>query len=209
MQIASEKLDAGTGEWYALYTRHQHEKVAAQILLGKGLDVFLPLYPVARAYAHRTKKLLLPLFPCYIFLRGGLDRRLDIVTTPGVHGFVERANRPAIIPDAEIDAVRQTVASSLRVGPHPLLKSGDRVRVRSGPLEGIEGILVRQKNLLRLVLSVEMLGQSIAVEIESSMVERIAAPPTRDECRQAQATRREALRLSAGAATRQVDYPHV
>ncbi|MGH9447997.1 MAG: transcription termination/antitermination protein NusG, partial [Terriglobia bacterium] len=123
-----------------------------------------------------SKTLLLPLFPCYIFLHGGLDRRIDIMTTPGVHAFVENANRPAVIPDAQIDGVRQTVASSLRVEPYPLLKSGDRVRVRFGPLEGIEGILVRKKNLSWLVLSVEMLGKSIAVEIQSSMVEKVAAP---------------------------------
>jgi transcription antitermination factor NusG len=165
--------------WYALYTRHQHEKVVSQILLGKGFDVFLPLYPVARACGGHTKKLLLPLFPCYVFLHGGLERRLDVVTTPGVHAFVETANRPAVIPQSEIDGVRQTVESSLRVEPHPFLKSGDRVRVRSGSLQGIEGILIRKKNLFWLVLSVEMLGKSIAVEIQSSVVEKV--PTTASE----------------------------
>jgi transcription antitermination factor NusG len=165
-----------SGEWYALYTRHQHEKVVSQILLGKGFDVFLPLYPVARASGGHAKKVLLPLFPCYVFLHGGLDRRLDVVTTPGVHAFVETANRPAVIPQAEIDGVRQTVESSLRVEPYPFLKSGDRVRVRSGSLQGIEGILIRKKNLFWLVLSVEMLGKSIAVEIQSSAVEKVSGP---------------------------------
>jgi transcription antitermination factor NusG len=172
VSTAAQNVSQGS-EWYALYTRHQHEKVAAQILLSKGFNIFLPLYPAARARGNQTKKLLLPLFPCYIFLRGGLDRRLDIVTTPGVHAFVETANRPAVIPESEIDGVRQTVDSSLRLEPHPFLKSGDRVRIRCGPLEGLEGILVRKKNLLWLVLSVEMLGKSIAVEIQCSMVERV------------------------------------
>jgi transcription antitermination factor NusG len=167
--------DLGQGrDWYAVYTRHQHEKVVAQILRSKGFNIFLPLYPVVRSSRTQRKKLLLPLFPCYVFLHGGLERRLDIVTTPGIHSFVEVANRPAPIPEKEIEGVRQTVDSSLRVQPHPFLKSGDRVRIRSGPLEGIEGILVRKKNLAWLVLSVEMLGKSIAVEIESSMVERIS-----------------------------------
>jgi transcription antitermination factor NusG len=165
----------GSPEWYALYTRHQHEKVVSQILLGKGFDVFFPQYPVVRASGSHTKKLLLPLFPCYVFLHGGLDRRLDIVTTPGVHAFVETANRPAVIPQAEIDGVRQTVESSFRVEPHPFLRAGDRVRVKSGSLQGIEGILIRKKNLFWLVLSVEMLGKSIAVEIQSSAVEKIPA----------------------------------
>jgi transcription antitermination factor NusG len=166
----------GRAEWYALYTRHQHEKVVSQILLGKGFDVFLPLYPVARACGSHNKKLLLPLFPCYVFLHGGLDRRVDVVSTPGVHAFVETANRPAVIPQPEIDGVRQTVESSLRVEPYPFLRSGDRVRVRTGSLRGIEGILIRKKNLFWLVLSVEMLGKSIAVEIQSSAVEKISGP---------------------------------
>jgi transcription antitermination factor NusG len=180
-QIGTSAQYDGVGYpgWYALYTRHQHEKVVSQILLGKGFDVFLPLYPVARACGGHTKKLLLPLFPCYVFLHGGLERRLDVVTTPGVHAFVETANRPAVIPQSEIDGVRQTVESSLRVEPHPFLKSGDRVRVRSGSLQGIEGILIRKKNLFWLVLSVEMLGKSIAVEIQSSVVEKV--PTTASE----------------------------
>lgn len=181
VSTATTSRDAGqASNWYALYTRHQHEKIAAQILLSKGFNVFLPLYPVAHEWGKQKRKVLLPLFPCYVFLRGGLDRRLDIVTTPGVHAFVETANRPAVIPETEIDGVRQTVASSLHVEPHPFLKSGDRVRIRCGPLEGIEGILVRKKNLFWLVLSVEMLGKSIAVEIQASIVEKIdARPPAR------------------------------
>jgi transcription antitermination factor NusG len=173
MQTAPLDVTQGP-DWYALYTRHQHEKVVAQMLRSKGFNIFLPLYPVVRTSKNQTKKLLLPLFPCYVFLHGGLDRRLDIVTTPGIHAFVEVANRPVPIPEREIEGVRLTVNSSLRVEPYPFLKSGDRVRIRSGPLHGIEGILLRKKNLAWLILSVEMLGKSIAVEIESSIVERIA-----------------------------------
>ncbi len=169
--------DAGfAGSWYALYTRHQHEKAVAQILSNKGFEIFLPLYTVAHRWQDRTKQLLLPLFPCYVFLRGELDRRLQILTTPGVHTIVGWAGRPAVIPEVEIDAVRRMVESSLRVEPHPFLKCGDWVRVRSGPLQGLEGILVRKKNLLRLVLSVEVLGRSAAVEVDVCMVERVAAP---------------------------------
>lgn len=165
--------------WHALYTRHQHEKVIAQMLESKGFNIFLPLYPAARARGHQTRKVWLPLFPCYVFLQGGLDRRLDVVSTPGVHSFVESANRPAVIPQREIDGVRQTVESSLKVEPHPFLKSGDQVRIRRGPLAGLEGILVRKKNLLWLVISVQMLGKSIAVEVESGAVERVGPAPQR------------------------------
>jgi transcription antitermination factor NusG len=159
--------------WYALYTRHQHEKTVAQILNGKGFETLLPLYPAARRWADRTKLLFLPLFPCYVFINAGLERRLAIMMTPGVHAVVSNAGQPTAIPNEEIDAVRQAVESGARVEPHPLLKYGDWVRVKCGPLAGIEGILTRKKNLYRLVLSVEMLGKAVAVEVDAFLVERL------------------------------------
>jgi transcription antitermination factor NusG len=159
--------------WHALYTRHQHEKVVAQALSSKGFEVFLPQYRTVHRWRDRQKELLLPLFPNYVFIRGGLDRMLILVTTPGIHSFVSWGGRPADIPSEQIEAVRRLVESSLQVEPHPFLKCGDRVRIKSGPLEGIEGILVRKARGFRLVLSVEMLSRSAAVEVDVSMVERL------------------------------------
>jgi len=159
--------------WYALYTRHQHEKNSARILASKGFDTFLPLYTAAHQWKDRVKRLSLPLFPCYVFIRGGIDRRFEVLTTPGIHSWVGVAGNPLPIADTEIESIRQVVETSLRVEPHPFLKCGDWVRVRSGPLAGIEGILVRKKNLLRLVLSVELLEKSVAVEVDASAVERV------------------------------------
>jgi transcription antitermination factor NusG len=167
---------AGEATWYALYTRHQHEKAVANMLSNKGFEVFLPLYAAVHRWKDRNKQLLLPLFPCYVLLKGGLDRRLDVVTTPGVFALVGAGGRPAMIPPEEIEAIRRATESSLRIEPHPFLKCGDRVRVKSGPLKGIEGILVRKKNLYRLVLSVELLGKSAAVEIDVFLVERAPTP---------------------------------
>jgi transcription antitermination factor NusG len=162
--------------WHALYTRHQHEKVAAQILTNNGFEVFLPLYTAVRHWKDRVKQLSLPLFPCYVFIRGGAERSGEVVTTPGVHGFVQCGSRRAAIAEEEIEAVRQVVQRSNSVEPHPYLKCGDRVRVEAGPLAGIEGILVRKKNLFRLVLSVELLEKSVAVEVDVGMVERVPHP---------------------------------
>jgi transcription antitermination factor NusG len=169
----SEEPKATFG-WHALYTRHQHEKAVAAILAQKGFDIFLPLYTAAHRWKDRTKQLSLPLFTCYVFVRGGLERRVQILTTPGVHSFVGCAGRAAEIPETDMEALFRMVDSSLRVEPHPFLKCGDRVRVKSGPLEGIEGILLRKKNLFRLVLSVEMLQKAVAVEVDISIVERVA-----------------------------------
>jgi transcription antitermination factor NusG len=162
--------------WYALYTRHRHEKAVAKALTAKGLAVFLPLYSAPRQWKDRTKVIMLPLFSCYVFIQGSLDRHLDVVSTAGVHGFVCCAGLPACIPQAEIDGVRQVVERSIKIEPHPFIRCGDRVRVKAGPLEGIEGILIRKKNFSRLVLTVELLGKSAAVEVDVSLVERTNTP---------------------------------
>ncbi len=160
--------------WYAAYTRHQHEKVVARNLASKGFETFLPLYGTARRWKDRTKELLLPLFPGYVFLRGRLERWLEIVMIPGVHWLVGSAGQPARIPPAEIEAIRRAVEKGIRIEPHSFLRCGDRVRVKSGPLEGLEGFLVRKKNRSRLVLSVQLLEKSVALEVDAFTVERVA-----------------------------------
>jgi transcription antitermination factor NusG len=166
-----------SASWYALYTRHQHEKAIAQILSAKGLEVFLPLYNATRRWKDRNVHLSLPLFPCYLFLRGMKERRLEVVTTPGIVSILSVNGEPAAIPESEIESVRKAVEWGNRVEPHPFLRCGDRVRVICGPLQGLEGILVRQKNLYRLVLSVEILERSAAVEVDVSSVERVERSP--------------------------------
>ncbi|MGH9469058.1 MAG: transcription termination/antitermination protein NusG [Terriglobia bacterium] len=158
--------------WHALYTRHQHEKMVGDMLAGKGFDIFLPLYESTRRWKDRLKTLSLPLFPCYVFVHGGMERQLQLLTTPGVHSIVAAGGRAAVIPCEEIEAVRRAVENPVHAEPHPFLKCGDWVRVKAGPLEGAEGILVRWKGAFRLVLSVEMLQKSVAVEVDASVVER-------------------------------------
>src|ERR1035437_9160446 len=159
--------------WHALYTRHHHENVVAHALSAKGFEVFLPQYRAVHRWKDRQKELMLPLFPNYVFIRGGLDRMLNIVTTQGVHSLICWVGLPADSPLEEIEAVRRMVEGPLPVEPHPFLKSGNRVRIKSGPLEGMEGILVRKTLGFRLVLSVEMLSKSAAVEVDVNAVERV------------------------------------
>jgi len=166
--------------WYALYTRHQHEKMVNQVLSHKGFNTFLPLYATTHHWKDRTKALSLPLFPCYVFLKGGIERRLQILTTPGIYGLVSSAGQPAAIPDIEIESIRRVVESGARVEAHPYLKCGNWVRVKCGPLTGIEGILVRKKNISRLVLSVEILGTAAAIEVAAFQVEAVKGPRQRD-----------------------------
>jgi len=137
------------------------------MLAAKGFEVFLPLFESTRRWKDRRKVLSLPLFPCYVFVRGAIERRLPVLTTPGVHMIISRGERVATVPEHEIDAIRRTVEGHFQVEPHPFLRCGERVRVVRGSLYGVEGVLTRKKNLYRLVISVEMLAQSVAVEIDA------------------------------------------
>lgn len=171
--------------WYALYTRHQHEKSVAGSLSSRGVEVFLPLHEEIRSWSDRRKKLNLPLFPCYVFVRSSLNRKPDILTTAGVHSFVSFGNMPAAIPQSEMEQLR-CAAQLARIEPHPFLRYGDWVRVRVGPFQGMEGYLLRRKSQARLVLSVEILQKSAAVEIDAALTEKI--PRSRCSCETGHAT---------------------
>jgi transcription antitermination factor NusG len=165
---------SGRGPWCALYTRHQHEGMVAKILSTRGVEVFLPTYRTVHRWKDRNKQLVLPLFPGYVFCTYESERRVQILSTPGVHTIVTNGkNLPAEIPSDEILAIRRAVESPLRLEPHPYLKGGDVVRIKTGPLEGLQGIVSRSKDAFRVVLSVEMLGKSAAVDIDAGSVERI------------------------------------
>lgn len=175
MENSREFCDAaGMRDWHVLYTRHQHEKTVHRLLESKGIESLLPLRATASRWKDRTKLLQLPLFPCYVFFRAASSSWLHVLNTPGVHMMVPGSNGPAIVPAEEIDAVRRLAENCSRVESHPFLCDGDRVRVTSGPLAGVEGFLVRKKNSFRLVVSVQLLGKSAAAEIDAISVERIA-----------------------------------
>jgi transcription antitermination factor NusG len=159
-------------QWYAIYARHQHEKTISHNLQGKGFQTLLPLHRSAHQWKDRTKIVSLPLFPCYVFVKGGLERRLEILTTPGIFGLVSSAGRPVPIPSPELEAFRKIMEVGTHVEPHPFLNAGDLVKIKCGPLAGIQGILVRRKNGNRLILSVEMLGKAAALELDGLLIER-------------------------------------
>jgi transcription antitermination factor NusG len=160
-------------EWYALYTRHQHERSVAEHLYRIGFDVFLPLYHEVHQWTDRRRKIDMPLFPCYVFFSGDLNQRFSALNLPGVCSIVSSGGKVSVITDQELDAVRRALASSLSVEPHPYVQNGDRIRILGGPLAGVEGIVTRRKDALRIILSVNMLAQSVAVEIDEALVERV------------------------------------
>jgi transcription antitermination factor NusG len=162
-----------TQPWHALSLRHQHEIIAARYLFLCGHNVFLPLYSAVHRWQDRNKQLRIPLFPGYLFIQGGLERKTQILNAPGVSRLIGWSGRPAVIPQEQIDSVRNLVDSSLPVEPHNYLRCGERVRIHDGALQGVEGILIRIKNSLRLVVSVDLLGRSASIEVDSKSIEPV------------------------------------
>lgn len=160
--------------WYAVYTRFQHEKSAANLLERKDVTVFLPVYRAVHFWGNRNQVVVLPLFPCYLFVKTAVERKLDVLRTAGVRWLVESAGRACEVAETEVEALRKVCASGARLEPHPYLRQGDHVRIRRGPLAGTEGFFVRARNLHRVVVSVELLRKGVSVEVEAGNVERVA-----------------------------------
>lgn len=173
--LCGDTRDSHESGWWVVYTRHQHEKSVAEILMAKGVEVYLPIYETVHRWKDRRKVLSLPLFPCYLFVRERSDSRLLTLTTAGIYMLLTRSDGLAVVPHEEVEAIQRALMHPACVEPYPFLKCGERVRVIRGPMEGIEGILVRKKNLCRLILSVQMLAQSAAVEVDVSDVEPASA----------------------------------
>src|SRR5215469_17548779 len=156
--------------WYAVYTNAHHEKRVEQQLRQRGIDCFLPVYQTARRWKDRRKIVELPLFPSYVFVHLPWRARLQVLQLQGVVEFVSRGAQPVPLADAEIDSLRNGLQFA-RAKPNPYLRVGRRGRIRSGPLTGIEGILARRKDKLRLVLSIHLIQRSIAVEVDEEAIE--------------------------------------
>jgi transcription antitermination factor NusG len=157
--------------WYALHTASNCEARVANYLQAFDVEAFLPDYPSRRQWNDRVKTIRRPLFPGYLFCR--LQNKLpsEAWCAPGLAHIVSSAGVPAPIPEEEIDSVRRLVDSGLVVCGSPMLKTGERVRMRSGPLKGLEGRLERIKSQFRLVISVELLSRSIATEVSWETIE--------------------------------------
>lgn len=161
-------------QWYALYTCSRHEKQVAAHLEQRHREVFLPLYASVRRWKDRRVELHLPLFPSYLFVRIPPQDRIEVLNVPGAVRFVAFNGRPAAVEEDDLLKLREALAEGLRAHPHPYLKIGRRVRVRSGPLVGMEGILTRRKDRFRLVLSIDIIMRSVAVEVDASDVEPLS-----------------------------------
>ena len=156
--------------WYALQCWLRKESLIAAQLEGQGFECFLPKYKRLREWSDRKKEVEQPLFPGYLFCRFDYTQRRPVVVTPGVLQVVGCGRTPTPIEDGEIQAIQIAVASGVPGQPWPYLEVGERVRIHTGKLSGIEGILVNFKGNHRVVLSVTLLQRSVALEVDLSWV---------------------------------------
>lgn len=159
--------------WYAIQVRPRCESLVMELLSDKICERFLPSYESRRRWSDRWKRLERPLFPGYVFGRFRLAEKHAVVTTSGVVRIVGIGQMPSPIADAEIAALQQLAQQRIPVSPHEFVSVGESIRLRSGPFAGLTGIVVRNNGESRLVVSVNLLRRSVAVEVESEWIEGV------------------------------------
>lgn len=163
--------------WFALAVKPQHEKTVGAQLATCGLEAYVPLYRSRRNWSDRVKTVELPLFPGYVFSRFAFENRFQVIRNASVISIVGFGGVPAPISEEDIVFMRLLAAQGSGIVPWPVLHFGERVRVRTGPLDGLEGILVREKGRYRVVVSVDILNRAVAMEIERDLIEPVGSTP--------------------------------
>jgi transcription antitermination factor NusG len=168
-------LGAGVENWYAVHTRARHERVVTQRLQEQGVTTFLPLVTEVHRWSDRQKSVELPLFGCYVFVKLSptAEERLRVLRVDGVFKFVGARGLGTPIAETQIDAVRTLIGQQVPWSAHPFLQIGQRVRVRGGALDGLEGILLSRNDDNTLVVSIDAIQRSLAVRIEGYDVEPV------------------------------------
>lgn len=156
--------------WYATYTAPRHEKSVLQHLESRGVESYLPLYGSERLWNGRRAFVQLPLFPGYLFVRIAPEQRAKVLEVPGVLSIVSSQGRLTPLPVGEVEALRAALETR-KSEPYLLFARGKRVRIKVGPLRGLEGVIVKQTRKLRMVVSIDCIMQSFAVELEASDLE--------------------------------------
>jgi transcription antitermination factor NusG len=162
--------------WYAAYTRANHEKSASKQLDKRSVESFVPTFESVRKWKDRSKRLELPLFPGYVFVRVAIENRLNVLVVPGIVRLVGFDKRPVALANEEIETLRMIVKRRIPAAPHPFLTTGCKVRITRGPLVGMQGVLLRTKGRVRLLLSIDLIRQSATVEVDSADVEPVSIP---------------------------------
>jgi transcription antitermination factor NusG len=160
-----------TRNWLAAYTRAKHESAVARQLEAKEVSFLLPTYFHASQWSDRVKRVCTPLFPSYVFVNVNDEERVRVLQTSGVVHFVSMAGQPSPLREEEVALLRECAARPREFEPYPFLQVGQRVRVKQGPFAGWEGVLTGKRNSARLVISLEQIMRSVAVDLAGADVE--------------------------------------
>ena len=161
-----------TPYWYALYTRSRCEKVVEEGLGRKGIKTFLPIRKITRRWSDRKKIIEDPLFKGYVFVQIPWKARWEVLNTVGTVRFIgPKHSHPTVVPEKDLLIIQRFIEEKLQIDPFPYLREGERVYIRSGPFKGAEGFIVRKNRNCRLVISLDLLMQSISIEIDQACVE--------------------------------------
>jgi transcription elongation factor/antiterminator RfaH len=156
--------------WFAAYVRSRHETRVSEHLEARSVEFFLPQEKSERQWSDRRIVVMKPLFPNYIFVRIAAGDRMRVLEVPGVVHLVGRVGQPEAMEDAEIEQLRRAAQECMKPQRHPLIAIGERVMVTRGPLEGAQGLLVREKGRTRVVLELEMIGKAMSVEVDMEAI---------------------------------------
>jgi transcription antitermination factor NusG len=173
---AAPERRGGQPDWSAIYTCSRQEKKVAEQLQLRKIECFLPLFSCERNWGGRRARVELPLFPGYVFVRPELSEVLRVLNLPGVVRMVSFGGKPARITTREIEGIRTAVTHG-GVEPWPWLAAGRRVRIKTGALAGLEGVVVRRKNRLRVVIALEVIMRAMSVEVDGGELEPLASSP--------------------------------
>jgi len=174
--LSCEEPESHTpAHWYAVYTNTRHEKAVARQLEERGIETFLPLYRSWHCWKDRRKLVELALFPSYVFVKIAMQKKLRVLQVSSVVHIVSFNGQLAALPEQEINALRNGLENDVLAEPCPYLRTGRKVRVVRGPMSGTEGIVVRKKDKYRVVLSIDVLMRSVAVEVDGSDLQAIPA----------------------------------
>src|ERR1035437_7698523 len=168
-------VSARDRNWYAVYTVPQHEKSVVKHLDLREIESFLPVYETVRVWKNRQRmKLTLPLFPSYLFVHINSSERVKVLQSPGVLQIVGNSREGATLPDAEVEFLRSGFCKQ-RIAPYHKFAIGAKVCIKSGVMQGLQGTLVRKNNDMRFVLTIEMINQHAAIQVDPEDLEQIVA----------------------------------
>jgi transcription antitermination factor NusG len=173
-EIESDAASAITPHWYAVYTAANQEKTVADRLRQRGIEQYLPLYKMVRRRTDRKVALQRPLFPGYLFVHIDPAERKSVLELPRVVRLVGNGAVPLAVPDAQIERLQQALSAGRGVFPCSQLRKGHRIRVTQGPFSGVEGILLRRKHDLRIVVSIELIARSFSIEVAEEDIECVS-----------------------------------